>query len=465
MRICLILLAYLSLCLSANADQDFANKVDAIIAEEGDLNVGIVFQNLDSNEIIYERHPHRLFVPASVTKLFTAYGALHYLGADYKFDTILSADNSNAKAGILSSNLYIKFKGDPSLTKQDLEQILKSVKTLGVKEINGDIIVDGSFFPGHEGSPGGFGWFDKTFCYAAPKTAIVVDHNCAEGSVEVASVNTPVKVKNNNKDVLTIESKMVTSKNSNCPFESEYLGDNKYQLYGCMPKDWDPVRLNFALQDNEKMIKDYINAILAKEKIMFNGKIIAGIASGKNILYKHQSENLKELLKPVLKDSSNIYAANVFKAMGAKYSGNEGTNANGIAALYQLMDREKISRKELEIHEGAGESWNNLVSPATLVTMLDHIYDDKIMHSDLCELLPTFQAEGTVKNRSVDHDNCKYVLAKTGSFKHTSALAGYYLPPTGPKYAFAIIINNHLSNRNVTKQVEDKLLKLLIELK
>lgn len=467
MRIYLILLVYL-FCLPvwANDSQSFASKVEAIIAKEGDLNIGIIFQDLDSDEIIYERHPHRLFVPASVTKLFTAYGALHYLGADYKFNTILAADNNKVKEGMLSSNLYIKFNGDPSLTKADLGIILESIKQLNVKQITGDIIIDGSFFPGHEGSPGGFGWFDQTFCYSAPKTAIVIDNNCAEGFVDPTITNAPVKVKNDNKDVLTIGNKMVTgSKGADCPFESLYLGENKYELYGCMPKDWDQVRLNFALQDNNKMIKDYISTILAKKQIKLNGEIIIGIASGKTILHSHQSESLKELLKPVLKDSSNIYAANVFKAMGAKYSGSDGTNANGIKAFYKLMDQEKIDRSELEIHEGAGESGYNLVSPAILVSMLDHIYDDKIMHAHLRELLPVFKVDGTVKNRTVDHENCQYIFAKTGSFKHTSALAGYYLPPNKPKYAFAIMINNHLAQHDVSKQLEDKLLELLIDYK
>ena len=466
MRILFILLAYLSFCLSASADQSLANKIEAIIAEEGDLNVGIVFQNLDSNEILYERHPNRLFVPASTIKLFTAYGALHYLGADYKFKTILSSDNKNVKEGVLSSNLYIKFNGDPSLTKSNLEEMLESIKQLDVKQINGDIIVDGSFFPGHEGSPGGFGWYDQVFCYSAPKTAIVINSNCAESFVGVTSTNALVKVKNENKDILTISNKMLTGKKGeNCPFESQYIGNNQYELYGCMPKEWEPIRLNFALQDNEKMIRDYIVSILQKKQIKLDGKIIHGIASGKTILYEHQSENLKELLKPILKDSSNIYAANVFKAMGAKYKNSEGTNAAGVAALNNLLDREKIDHKELEIYEGAGESGYNLVSPATFVSMLDHIYDDKIMHDQLCELLPVLKVEGTVKNRTVNHDDCKYVFAKTGSLKHTSTLAGYYLPPNKPKYAFAIMINNHLAQRNASKKLEDKLLELLIESK
>jgi len=49
MRISLILLAYLSWCISALADQSLADKIEAIIAKEGDLNVGIIFQNLDTN--------------------------------------------------------------------------------------------------------------------------------------------------------------------------------------------------------------------------------------------------------------------------------------------------------------------------------------------------------------------------------------------------------------------------------
>ena len=99
------------------------------------MNVGIVFKNLDSNEILYERHPNRLFVPASTIKLFTAYGALHYLGADYKFKTILSSDNKNVKEGVLSSNLYIKFNGDPSLTKSNIEE-MKIYKKKSISFIN-----------------------------------------------------------------------------------------------------------------------------------------------------------------------------------------------------------------------------------------------------------------------------------------------------------------------------------------
>ncbi len=449
---------------SAN-DINLSSRVESVIAREGDLNVGILIKELNNGKIIYERHSHRLFVPASVVKLLTAYGALHYLGVDYKFSTTLLTDNSNIKDHVLSGNLYLKFTGDPSLTNQDLSTIFASLEQLAIKQVNGDIIIDSSLYPDHNSAVGGFTWNDQPFCYAAPKTAIVINNNCAEAWVQTSKIGAPVNITNKRDVVLAISNNMNTAEanKKNCLFESKYLEQNQYEVYGCMPKEWDKVRLNFALPDNHKMISDYINSIFLRKHIKLSGRIISGLAKGRVMIYRHQSPPLTELLKVVLQDSNNVASANIFKAMGAQYSGEEATDKNGVAAIYNLLDKEAISRDELAVYDGAGESWYNLISPYVLVSILEHIYQNKTLHAHLQELLPTFNENGTVKNRTFDNPNSQYLVAKTGTLNHTSALAGYYLPPNQPHYAFAIMINNYLTDHYKIKKLEDQLLDMLLK--
>jgi D-alanyl-D-alanine carboxypeptidase/D-alanyl-D-alanine-endopeptidase (penicillin-binding protein 4) len=462
----LLLLVYLAFCLPtwSNAEQNLNSQIETLIAEQGDINVGILVQNLDNGKIIYERHPHRSFIPASVAKLYTTYGALKYLGPDYKFTTTLLADNHDVQDQILHSNLYLKFSGDPSLTKENLETIFSSLQQLQIKQIVGDIIIDSSLFDNHDSAVGGFTWDDQPFCYAAPKSAIVVNNNCAEGSVQPSQINSLVNITNKDTIALTINNNMKTaSTDCNCPFESKYLGNNQYELYGCMPKNWDPVKLNFALPDNHKMIEDYINIILKQKNIMLEGKIIPGVTSGTDILYTHQSPPLTTLLKLVLEDSNNVAAGNIFRTVGAKYTGQEASDKNGVAALYKVLDQNHVNREELALYDGAGESRHNLVSPFDLISLLDHIYQNKILHTHLKELLPICGIEGTVKNRTFKKIKSEYIFAKTGSLTHVSALAGYYLPPNNPQYAFVIMTNNFLSNRAKIKDLEGNLLDILLK--
>jgi serine-type D-Ala-D-Ala carboxypeptidase/endopeptidase (penicillin-binding protein 4) len=77
--------------------------------------VGFVLVDLRSGRILAERAADAPFIPASVTKLMTAYAAEQILGSDFRFSTLLSRRGAD---------LYLQGGGDPVLTADDLQTLV-----------------------------------------------------------------------------------------------------------------------------------------------------------------------------------------------------------------------------------------------------------------------------------------------------------------------------------------------------
>ncbi|PNR92860.1 D-alanyl-D-alanine carboxypeptidase/D-alanyl-D-alanine-endopeptidase [Petrotoga sp. 9PWA.NaAc.5.4] len=120
--------------------------------------VGFELRDLNSNQILIEYNSQKLFVPASLSKLFTALVALESLGNNYRFEThvYITGDITPNFMG----NIYIKGFGDPVLTSVQYKEILKKITIeKGINKIYGDIIFDYSFLK-EEGFGRGWMWDD-----------------------------------------------------------------------------------------------------------------------------------------------------------------------------------------------------------------------------------------------------------------------------------------------------------------
>jgi serine-type D-Ala-D-Ala carboxypeptidase/endopeptidase (penicillin-binding protein 4) len=440
------------------------NKIKKLIhSQGGDLNVGIYIRDLKKNKTKFAIHPNRLFIPASTTKLFTSYMALDYLGAEHRFKTVFLADEKADKKGVLNSNLYLKFVGDPTIKYEDLKSIFDN---LHINKIKKDIIVDDLIMDNYGTAPGGLTWDDEPFCYAAPKGAIVVDKNCSKAWMEPNSIGKVAKLEIDRPYALRIENtvKTVIPSKLECPYKSKYISDNKYEVYGCMPSNiTKPVKLNFALQDTHRMIENYITETLQESNIKFQGKIKFGKATGKTVLYKHESPPLKEILVEVLRDSCNVSASSLFKYIAAKHTGNQGTDEDGELVIKEFLRNTGLSKKSFKFYDGAGESRYNLVSPKTLVELLTKVNASPNLKEIYINALAKYSnPKGTLKYREIKSPYSKYIYAKTGSLENISAIAGLYLPPKGSQYAFAIMINNHNLSYEDVKSLEDKIIYLLL---
>ncbi len=93
--------------------------------------------------------------PASTIKLLTTWVALDELGPTYSWPTevyFLGGWDGQRLAG----DLGIKGYGDPFLVTGEFWKMLRALRRIGLEEIDGDLVIDASFFDGNDGDPGAF---------------------------------------------------------------------------------------------------------------------------------------------------------------------------------------------------------------------------------------------------------------------------------------------------------------------
>jgi D-alanyl-D-alanine carboxypeptidase/D-alanyl-D-alanine-endopeptidase (penicillin-binding protein 4) len=83
--------------------------------------------------------------PASIAKLATTFAALELLGPTFAWRTPVFVDGP-VRNGVLQGNLYLKGQGDPKLVIENLWLLLRRVQALGIRQIQGDIVLDRSAF-------------------------------------------------------------------------------------------------------------------------------------------------------------------------------------------------------------------------------------------------------------------------------------------------------------------------------
>ena len=139
---------------------------------------GILVSDLKSGAVIYELNADKLFAPASTTKLYSTAAALHYLGADYRFQTPIYRRGDVDSRGRLKGDLILVASGDLTMggrtdnkgmvsfcdhdhTYADsnnsteltttnplagLDELARQVRMAGVSSIAGQILVDARRF-------------------------------------------------------------------------------------------------------------------------------------------------------------------------------------------------------------------------------------------------------------------------------------------------------------------------------
>src|SRR6201997_5413775 len=134
------LLAVALFLLPAPALADVREKVAALAP------TGLVLVvDAAGNELVAQ-NADEPFVPASVTKIVTAWLAMEVLGGDYRFETRFYLDAKRV--------LYVRGGGDPFLISEELAMLATNlVAAVGKQPITG-IVLDASYYPSKISIPG-----------------------------------------------------------------------------------------------------------------------------------------------------------------------------------------------------------------------------------------------------------------------------------------------------------------------
>jgi len=383
-------------------------------------------QGLSNNKsYVTTENQNQLFPPASTLKIVTALAAKLELGDEFHYQTHLLQSGND---------IVIQFSGDPTLTTEDLKQLLT---TSGIKKIDGNLWLDNSAFTGYDRAVG-WPWDILGVCYSAPASAITLDENCVQASIYTQeNGKTLVYVPEHQPIYVTTHATSV-SKNAQeslqCDLELLTSPDNHYQLQGCLQHRSKPLPLNFAVQDPSLYTQRVLHTLLSQLNIELTGSIkIGAMPSEGKRLATHESDALPELLEVMLRKSDNLIADNLTKTIGAHFYIQPGSFGNGTKAIKQILFANTgIDIEHTPLADGSGLSRNNRFTSQNMAAVLRYIWqhDDEL---ELISLMPTSGTNGTLKyRRSMRKEPIKgEITAKSGSLYGSSNMAGFGLDKQG----------------------------------
>jgi len=138
-------------------------------------NLSILITEHSTGEVVASLNAYTPRVPASVAKIATTYAALLEFGKNFKWPTQIYYTGS-LKRAVLNGDLIVKAYGDPTLNAKDLKAFANKIRSYGIKEISGNLIIDRSFFNNSKKISSGF---DKNFVSeynAMPDALMYNDH-------------------------------------------------------------------------------------------------------------------------------------------------------------------------------------------------------------------------------------------------------------------------------------------------
>lgn len=437
------------------------NELNRIInVGNNDADVAVYVKSMQGGEVLFTRNINQPMTPASTLKVLTAEAALIFLGPEYKFSTQLLTDAKEIKNGVLQGNLYVVLSGDPSLTFYDIADLLITLKSQQITGVSGNVYIDNTAYDQSFYGPGWI-WKDKNYCYGAPISASIINHNCLSFAVAPSKVaGRPAEVLTSPKFFYpTIKNSVITKagRSSGCNVRLSSEPGSVITIDGCMAKGHDAWGVSFVVSNIPEYNRALFKSLLKQLSVNVSGTVTFGVApSNSSLIGQHASKPLKMLITDMLKKSDNIIAGALFKKLGQLYSHQPGSWENGGIAVSQILSKQAgVNTAGMRVLDGSGLSPDNLTTPAQLMQVLDFAYHHYLTSYEFISALPIAGVDGTLKHR-MGHLAHK-VRAKTGTISGVVSLAGYTVSAEKEPIAFVIMVNGNKGQGWQYRELEDRI--------
>jgi D-alanyl-D-alanine carboxypeptidase/D-alanyl-D-alanine-endopeptidase (penicillin-binding protein 4) len=422
----------------------------------------------DRGRVLYGRNADRLFVPASTAKVFVSAVAAARLPAEGTVRT--SAYGAGpVTAGVVRGDLVLYGRGDPTMDRRcygvdttqafacqtdaaaPLRRLADSLRALGIRVIEGDVVGDGSWLDAMLVHPA---WeaYDLNWWYAAPVSGLGFNDNSVDISWSPGLVGEPARISFAPKlgDVVLENRTLVVPGDTGTTLDFfRDPGTRVIRAEGRVPQGIGGGTEHFALPDPNLYAAWAFAGALAEAGVAVHGTVRSTTdstayrtARGTVPLAEVESRPFRDWIFPTLNSSQNWFAEMLLKQLGRRF-GRAGSWAEGLAVERRfLVDSVGLDSTQIALADGSGLAWLNRVSPLALVGLLQYAHRHPGMEPFLAAL-PRSGSRGSLKRRFLGTGLEGRVAAKPGSLSGVGSLAGYLDFADGRRITFAIVANHH----------------------
>lgn len=449
---------------AAGQSEELARQLDPVVMPaKFKAEVGACAIELPSGRILYEKNADQPLAPASNMKLLTTAVAMQTFGAQHKLQTRL-ARKGDCLALIGTGDPGF---GDPKIALKQGKEITAAytewAKALEASGTAGQIkalVFDDSIFESQWRHPD---WKEKDLgsWFCAPVGGLCLNDSCVDVEVEA----TP----NGTEPLLTPACSMFEVVNHSQAGKPNSVlvrrpGDS-WQLLITGKCSGKTPAYSVAVPDPGIFAATALGDILKagpcpqiampqRQKVTDqSGKLLEGWQ-----LVGTAETQLADVMDRCNTDSQNLFAESLFKLIGAKATGSEGSWATGRIAVMQFLRKHDLPTEGILLDDGSGLSKENRVTARLLATLLARMHglpDWKVWMDSMA----VAGDSGTLKKRFHGPLEGK-VFAKTGYINGVSALSGYIDCGQGKWVAFSFLYNK-ITSTAPAKQAEEQACQIL----
>ncbi len=426
--------------------------------------VGAFVQEVGSNQALIALNAAAPLNPASTMKLVTSNAALELLGPTFTWKTQAYAGGVMS-GDVLQGDLIIKGGGDPKLVLENFWLFLRQIRSKGIRDIRGNVLLDRSVFEEGFYDPAVFDG-DPLKSYNAGPDALLLNYKSFGFRFVPDQAGGQAKI-------------MVDPPVAAYPVSAPRLvggecGDWKGKLQASFNGAGTSFRGTYAASCGEKTWyvhpyqmthTQYFGAVFRQVWAdlggTFKGEVRNGVTpAGARLVSEWESTTLPEVIRDMNKYSNNVMARQLLLTIAADIFKLPANPERGARAIKSWLANKGIDAPELVIENGSGLSRNERISAATLGRMLVAAYQSPTM-PEFISSMPLAGYDGTMRQRLKTRSVAGNAHIKTGSLNDVRAIAGYVLAASGKRYAVVSIINHRAAP--AAQEAQDALLQWVFE--
>ena len=394
---------------------ELRHEIDSLTSQTDFRNAqwGVLIVNPRTGDTLYSKNAGKLFMPASNMKIITSAAALTLLGPEYRYRTTFLTDGE-VRDSLLDGNLLVIGRGDPTVSDRMrgtattvMDALADSLRAHRIRQITGSLARVGNAFPD---SIYGYGWEwdDLGEYYGAGVDELIFNEGMAP---------------------TTLRPPPDTAR------DSLYSGPAKNPAKGYL---------------------DALHDALVRRSIRMDGTVRDSILSTPlkmDTLFVLVSPPLRDILPALMKPSQNQIAEILLRTIGLERGG-LGTADSARKIVGQQLLAWGVQPDGFVIRDGSGLSDQDLLTPETIVRVLDRIQRDTAF-ATYYNSMPIAGVDGTIDTRMKGTPAEGNVHAKTGTLAKARSLSGYVTTADGERLIFSILANNTTTPGSAVTHVAD----------